>query len=106
MSKLAYVSFEKRTPAIYIQGIYDRSRTMVASYPGINGAPEWSPDGSKLALVLSKDGQPDIYVLDIGSRQLTRVTSDRAIDTEPSWAPDGRSLVSPRRGVANRKFIE
>ena len=91
--KLAYVSFEKRTPAIYIQGIYDRSRTMVASYPGINGAPEWSPDGSKLALVLSKDGQPDIYVLDIGSRQLTRVTSDRAIDTEPSWAPDGRSLV-------------
>ena len=65
----------------------------MASYPGINGAPEWSPDGRKLALVLSKDGQPDIYILDIGTRQLTRVTSDRSIDTEPSWAPDGRSLV-------------
>lgn len=90
--KLAYVSFEKRTPAIYVQGIYDRSRTLVASYPGINGAPEWSPDGSKLAVVLSKDGQPNIYVLDVASHQLTRVTNDRSIDTEPSWGPDGRSI--------------
>lgn len=91
--KLAYVSFEKRRASIFIQDLYSQSRTLVASYPGINSAPKWSPDGSKLALVLSKDGQPDIYVLNVGSRQLTRVTADRAIDTEPAWAPDGRSIL-------------
>lgn len=56
--KLAYVSFEKRRASIFVQDLYSQSRTLVASYPGINSAPKWSPDGSKLALVLSE--QPDI----------------------------------------------
>ena len=47
--------------------------TILTSYPGINGAPAWSPDGSKLALVLSKDGSPKIYILNLVNDTLQKI---------------------------------
>jgi TolB protein len=91
--RLAYVSFENRRPAIYVQELASGRRELVASYPGINGSPAFSPDGRQLAMTLSKDGNPNIYVLDLLSRQLTQVTDHYAIDTEPSWSPDGSELI-------------
>ncbi len=91
--KLAYVSFERKAAAIYIQTLSSGERVKVAEFPGINGAPSWSPDGTRLALTLSKDGSPDIYVLNLSSRGLTKLSKSMAIDTEPSWSPDGNSVV-------------
>jgi TolB protein len=91
--QIAYVSFESRKPAIYLQTLATGERRKVSELPGINGAPTWSPDGTKLALTLSKDGNPDIYVMDIGSGNLRRLTDHFAIDTEPSWSPDGSQIV-------------
>jgi TolB protein len=91
--KLAYVSFEGRRSAIYLQDLTSGRRERVASYEGINGSPTFSPDGRKLAMTLSKGGNADIYVLDLASRQLTQLTNHYAIDTEPSWAPDGSNIV-------------
>ncbi len=91
--RIAYVSFENRRAAIYVQELGSGRRDLVASYPGINGSPAFSPDGRRLAMTLSKDGSPDIYVLDLTSRQLSRVTDHFAIDTEPSWSPDGQHLI-------------
>ncbi|MEW7976948.1 MAG: Tol-Pal system beta propeller repeat protein TolB [Candidatus Sedimenticola endophacoides] len=90
---LAYVSFEKRQAAIYVQEVFTGRREKLASYSGINGAPAWSPDGRKLALTLSKDGSPDIYVLNINRKTLTRLTTHYGIDTEPAWSPDGQEIV-------------
>ncbi len=92
-SKIAYVSFEQKTPAIYVQTLATGQRAKVAEFAGINGAPAWSPDGSKLALTLSKDGSPDIYVLNLLTRGLTKVTKSYSIDTEPVWSPDGSRIV-------------
>lgn len=91
--KLAYVSFERKSAAVYVQTLATGDRVRVAEFPGINGAPAWSPDGSKLALTLSKDGSPDIYVLNLSTRSLNKLTKSFAIDTEPSWSPDGSSIV-------------
>ena len=91
--KLAYVSFETRRPAIYIQDLSTGAREKIPSYRGLNSAPSWSPDGKRLALVLSRDGNPEIYIYDLQSRQLERVTRHFGIDTEPSWTSDGKSLV-------------
>ena len=98
-TKLAYVTFEKRQSQIYMQDRFTGKRTLLSSFPGINGAPVWSPDGKKLALVLSKDGNTEIYTLDIATKAFTRITNHRAIDTEPSWSPDGKELLfSSERG--------
>ena len=98
---LAYVSFETKHSAVYVQQVRTGERRQVSARAGINGAPDWSPDGKKLALTLGGTaGNPDIYILDLASQVLTRVTDDPAIDTEPVWAPDGRSLyfTSDRAG--------
>jgi len=91
--QLAYVSFESRRPAVYIQEIRSGKRVLISHFPGLNGAPAWSPDGRRLALVLSRSGSPDIYILDLDSRRLRRFTRSFAIDTEPVWTPDGSAII-------------
>jgi TolB protein len=91
--KIAYVSFENRRSAIFVQTLATGKRLKVASYKGINGAPAFSPDGKKLAMTLSKDGSPDIYVLNLANGSLLKVTKSYGIDTEATWSPDGQSIV-------------
>jgi TolB protein len=98
---LAYVSFEDRSPSIYVQLLRTGERRRVSAKAGVNQAPAWSPDGKKLALTLSTlDGNLDIYLLDLTTEALARVTDDPAIDTEPQWSKDGQSLyfTSDRAG--------
>ncbi len=99
---LAYVSFEGKASAIYVQRLATGERRRVSARAGINGAPAWSPDGRKLAITLSRDGNLDIYTLELATQTLTRVTSDDAIDTEAEWSRDGQSLyfTSDRAGNA------
>jgi len=98
---LAYVSFETKHAAVYVQLVRTGERRQVSARAGVNGAPAWSPDSHKLALTLGGSaGNPDIYILDLATQDLTRITDDPAIDTEPEWAPDGKSLffTSDRAG--------
>ena len=91
--QVAFVSFESRKPAIFVQNLSTRQRTKLTDFAGLNGAPAWSPDGKRMALTLSRDGNPELYLMDLDSRQLTRLTNNPAIDTEPRWTRDGRSLI-------------
>jgi TolB protein len=100
-TSLAYVSFETRLPAIYLQVLASGERRRLVSREGLNGAPAFSPDGQRLAFTGStRDGNVDVYLKDLASGQELRVTDDPAIDTEPTFAPDGRSLyfTSDRSG--------
>jgi len=100
--RLAYVSFEGKASAIYVQQLATGERTRVSARTGINGAPAWSPDGNRLALTLSRDGNLDIYTLELATQTLARITTDDAIDTEPEWSRDGQTLyfTSDRAGNA------
>ena len=90
---LAYVSFENKAAAIFVQTLRTGERRRVSARAGINGAPAWSPDGGTLALTLSrKDGDVDVYTLNLASQVLTRMSFDPGIDTEPTWSLDGRKL--------------
>jgi TolB protein len=98
---LAYVSFENKKSAVYVQRVRSGERRKVSQRAGINGAPAWSPDGRRLALTLGgSQGNPDIYVLDLQTQNLTRITDDPSIDTEPVWSPDGSAIyfTSDRAG--------
>jgi len=87
---LAYVSFERRVSAIYVQHRRTGKKSMVSARAGINGAPSYSPDGKKLLITLGgSNGNLDVYLLELASGQLTRLTDDPGIDTEAVMAVDG-----------------
>jgi TolB protein len=90
--QLAYVSFEKGRPRVYIQELATGKRQLVSQEKGLNGAPSWSPDGRFLALTLSRDNNAEVYVMELASRKLNRITRNSAIDTEATWAPQGNVL--------------
>ena len=96
--KLAYVSFEENTSAIYVQNIFTGKKRKISARDGINGAPAWSPDGNRLAMSLSINGSPDIYIVNVNSGALTRVTTSSAIDTEPSWSGTSSIVFTSNRG--------
>lgn len=86
-SKIAYVSFEKKKPIIFIQTLSGQ-RTVLASFKGNNSAPAWSPDGNKLAIVLTYGANSQLYTINADGTNLQPLTKSSAIDTEPTWSPD------------------
>lgn len=92
-NRIAYVSFERRGPAIYIQEKATGKRIRIPSMKGVNGAPAWAPDGKKLAITMSDGENADIYIYDLDKQESRRLTRHYAIDTEPTWSPDGRFIV-------------
>ena len=101
-TRIAYVSFEKKKPIVYMQSLVTAQRSVVADFKGSNSAPAWSPDGKRLAVVLTKDGSSQIYLVTLGTNSATRLTNSSAIDTEPNFSPDGQSILftSDRGGSA------
>lgn len=92
-TRLAYVSFERKKPVVYVQSLTTGRRTPVANFSGSNSAPAWSPDGRRLAVVLTKDGGSQIYSIPADGGAATRLTSSSAIDTEPNFSPDGQWII-------------
>jgi TolB protein len=91
-SKLAYVSFEKKKPVIFVQSLLTGQRYVLANFKGNNSAPSWSPDGKRLAIVLTHSANSQIYLINLDGTGLQQLTSSSAIDTEPVWSPDGNTI--------------
>jgi TolB protein len=92
-TRLAYVSFERRKPVVYVQSLTSGQRHAVANFVGSNSAPAWSPDGRRLAVVLSKDGGSQIFTMSADGGSATRISTSGGIDTEPNWSADGQWLL-------------
>ena len=90
---IAFTSFKRGRPEIYIHNLKNGLEKKVASFEGINLCGAFSPNGKKLLLTLSKDGNNEIYTLEIESLSLKRLTNNYAIDVSPSWSPDGKKIV-------------
>jgi len=91
-TKIAYVSFEKKKPIIYIQSLVTGQRTVLANFKGNNSSPSWSPDGRRLAIVLTYNANSQIYLIDADGSNLKSLIQSTHIDTEPVWSPDGKSI--------------
>jgi Tol biopolymer transport system component len=71
------------------------------SFPGVETAPTFSPDGSQIAFAWSPEGtedQFDLYVKVIGSEKPLRLTQHPAEGLFPAWSPDGRQIAFHRWG--------
>ena len=92
-TRIAYVSFERKKPIVYVQSLASSQRQVVANFKGSNSAPAWSPDGRRLAVVLTKDGSSQIYVVNADGTGATRLMTSAGIDTEPTFTPDGQWVL-------------
>ena len=69
--------------------------TRLASPPGAELFPKFSPDGNTIAFIGSYEGGRDIYTIPAtGAGVATRVTHHPGAETLCDWTPDGTSLVS------------
>ncbi|MDC0423478.1 Tol-Pal system beta propeller repeat protein TolB [Methylophilaceae bacterium] len=90
--KIAYVSFEKKKPVIYVQDLTTGKRVLVANFKGNNSAPAWSPDSKKLAIVLTYSANSQIYIINSDGSGIKQLMRTRSINTEPAWSPDGKEI--------------
>jgi Tol biopolymer transport system component/predicted Ser/Thr protein kinase len=71
----------------------------LTSYPGVENAPSFSPDGAQVAFAWCKadaGGKCSIYVKQIGMEPPFRLTDTSASDFSPAWSPDGRFIAFMR----------
>lgn len=89
-TKLAYVSFEKKKPVIFVQSLTSGQRYVLANFKGNNSAPAWSPDGKRLAIVLTHGANARLHLINADGTGMQPLSQGSAIDTEPDWSPDGK----------------
>lgn len=99
--KLAYVSFERKKPIVYVHDLLSGQRRVISNQKGSNSAPAWSSNGKQLALALSLSGNTQIYLVNADGSGLRRLSNNSHIDTEPQFSPDGQWLyfTSDRGGL-------
>lgn len=97
---LAYVSYARGKPDIYIKQL-EQNRGTIVSREGMNISPAWMPGQAKLAAALSFSGNQQIYLLTRNGEIIKKVTSSWGINVSPRFSPDGRKLafVSNRSGT-------
>ncbi len=96
---IAYTSYAKGKPDLYIQHV-NQKRGFVVAREGINSFPSWVPGRFELAATLSFSGDQEIYLLSGEGKIIKQLTNNAGIDVSPSWSPDGRQMafVSRRAG--------
>ncbi|HTZ75615.1 MAG TPA: hypothetical protein VMB47_16965 [Candidatus Aquilonibacter sp.] len=63
-------------------------------FPGTNGMPAWSPDGSELAFMSGLGGGEQIYTANADGDHLQRITDSVGVNTSPVWNPKtGQQIV-------------
>lgn len=98
--KIAYVTYYKQVPHVYIFDIETGEQELLGNFPGMSFAPRFSPDGKSVIISIAEDGNSDIYEMNLKSKKLKKLTKHPAIETAPTYSPDGKRIafVSDRSG--------
>ncbi len=78
------------------RSLYGTTAVPLTSYPGWEGSPSLSPDGTQVAFHWNGRGSrrlQRIYVKLVGEGEPLQVTNDPRRDMFPAWSPDGRRLA-------------
>ncbi len=99
---IAYVSYRRGTPNIFISNIYQGTMEEVTKGSNENWLPAWSPDGSRLCFASPREGKghTNLYVVNRDGSGLRKITDHPSINTSPTWSPSGNQIafVSDRTG--------
>ena len=100
---LAYLSFSKRKPTVYLLNLANNKKKILGNFSGMSFAPRFSPDGKNIIFSLTDKGSSNIFILDILTKKLSQITKNKHINTSPSFSPNNNSIVfsSDRAGKQN-----
>jgi TolB protein len=90
---IAYTSYRRIEPDIYISRIYQGILENPLKGGGSNYLGVFSPDGARLAFMSNRDGNPEIYVANRDGSGVRRLTSHPAGDSTPTWSPNGTQIA-------------
>lgn len=90
---VAYTSFRRVIPDIFISRIYEGVLENPLNGVGGNYLPVWSPDGTRIAFFSNRVGNPEIYVMNRDGTGVRRLTNHPATDSTPTWSPNGAQIA-------------
>jgi TolB protein len=98
---IAYVSWRRGQPNIFVSHIYDGTLTELTKGPSESYNPAWSPDGTRIAFSSTRDGHAQIYIANKDGSNVRRLTNAPSLDTTPTWSPRGNEIAftSDRSGT-------
>jgi TolB protein len=100
---IAYTSFRRGQPNIFISNIYQGTLEELTKNPppANNMLPAWSPDGTRLCFASTRDGNSELYVVNRDGSNLRRLTNHPGADITPTWSPSGTQIAftSDRTGT-------
>jgi TolB protein len=91
--RVAYTSYGKLFPQIWLMNSDGKDKREVPTDVGLNASPSLSPDATQIAFAGSAKGATDIYVVSAGGGGVRRLTTTRAIEASPAWSPTGRQIL-------------
>lgn len=92
-SKIAYLSYLRGNPRIFIYDIASGKQHLVTESSNPTFAPRWSPDGKWILYSMAVNGNTDIYRVSVNGGQSQRLTDAPGIDIGGSYSPDGSKIV-------------
>ena len=106
--EVAYLSYNKKVPRIFILDLNTGVQRVLGDFPGMTFSPRFSPDGKKLIMSLARDGNTDIYEINLSNLKMSQLTFYEGIDTAPSYSPDGKYITfeSDRSGSQKIYIME
>lgn len=108
-TQIAYVSWDKGKPCIYVQNLYYPSRYLVANFNGSNSSPSFTKD-NKLLVTLTKDND-ESHIFKIKNLKFntdskaTKIISFGKIDTEASDTKDNNIIFTSNHDGGPQIFL-
>lgn len=104
--EILYMSYQGKTPKVYLRDLQTGREEVVGSFDGMSFAPRFADDGNRIIMSIARDGITNIHEMDLRTRRMRQLTDHPGIDTSPSYAPDGDRIVfNSDRGGKQQLYV-